>query len=222
MKVFNTGDVFRGKNYTDMINKALGTRFSFYRKCTVDLDRFNCPGVVAWFVFMDGSFHGYEEGWVWANRISLDGLSIKEFNVSTQKERLKERKLEIGYQPYRLAFQIDPYENQNRYCCKFVGAFRFREFIREDGTAYSYEKVLDRFALANNGETGNFFNTKEDLQYKGGKFLTSIDDMGFSSLALHVLKNGKVKNAGELLELGLGFKGDLADEISEKVIKFFS
>lgn len=78
MRIFKENDVFYGKNYADLINKTIGTSFAGYMKCSVNLEPFGAPGVIAWFVFMDGSEHGYEEGWKWVNKLSLDQNIIDE------------------------------------------------------------------------------------------------------------------------------------------------
>ena len=66
--------VYYGRSNADMINRVLGTSWwSKYYKCTVDLDRYGAEGVIAWFVFMDGSKHGYEDGWMWKNYLLNGG-----------------------------------------------------------------------------------------------------------------------------------------------------
>lgn len=220
MKILRKGDVFSGKSYADMINRAIGTNFLGWRRSSVDLDAFGCPGVIAWFVFMDGSEHGYEEGWTWVNRLSMDGEEIDEYNISSSKHQLKQRRNKEGLNPYRLAFQLDPYGYGDNHCCRFVGAFRFKSFIRKDASAVTYEKVLDDFKLGSKGENGGCLNDKADLSPKAGKFLTPLADLGFSSLTYAIL-NGHIKNAGELLELGVGVDGPLADEIAQKIYEHF-
>ena len=66
MKTFRVGDKFYGINHTDLINKTIGTTLRATRRCRVDLADFQCDGVIAWFVFMDGSIHGYDD-WHWSN-----------------------------------------------------------------------------------------------------------------------------------------------------------
>ena len=221
MKILRTGDVFYGKSHADMINKAIGTNFSSYMKSTVELSDFGCVGVVAWFVYMDGSIHGYEDGWSWFNKLSLDGLEIYEYNVSDCKDKLKKRRAEDGYNPYKLAFQIDYNETGNRHCCKFVGAFRFKSFIKNDSSAETYEKVLDEFKLLGKGEYGGGCNCRDDFIPKEGKYLTPLIEMGFSPKTYNLLKNS-MKNAGELLELGIGIDGAISDEIQEKLAMHFT
>ena len=220
MRILRVGDVIFGKSHADMINKAIGTHFYSYMKSSVELSDFGCPNVIAWFVYMDGSVHGYEDGWRWANRLSLDGNEIDEYNVSDCKEKLKKRRIDDGFNPYRLAFQIDYDETGNRHCCKFVGTFRLKSFIRKDASAVTYEKVLDEFKLLGKGEYGGGYNCKEDLIPKEGKYLTSLLEMGFSEKTYSLLKNS-IKNAGELLELGIGIDGPIANEIQEKICTHF-
>jgi hypothetical protein len=220
MRILKTGDVFYGKSHADMINKAIGTNYYSYMKSSVELSDFGCSNVIAWFVYMDGSIHGYEDGWRWANRLSLDGLEISEYNVSDSKEKLKKRRVDAGYNPYRLAFQIDHNGTGNKHCCKFVGAFRLKSFIKADASSEMYEKVLDEFKLLGKGEYGGGCNDREDFIPKEGKYLTAISEMGFSQRTFSLLKNS-IKNAGELLELGIGIEGPIADEIQDKICSHF-
>lgn len=220
MKILKTGDVFYGKNYADMINRAIGTNYASWRRSSVDLQDFGANGVIAWFVYMDGSEHGYEDGWKWANKLSLNGKEIDEYHISSSKVQLKKRRVEEGYHPYRLAFQRDPYGEDNPYCCKFVGVFRFLEFIRKDATAMTYEKVMDEFRLGSKGEYGAYLNSKDDLIPTKGLYTTPLSGMGFSDSTYKILSKA-IKNAGELLELGIGLEGPLADEIQNRVYECF-
>ena len=91
--------VYYGHSNADMINRVLGTSWNKYYKCTVDLDRYGAEGVIAWFVFMDGSKHGYEDGWMWKNYLLNGGERIYEYNVSTSDKQLKKVQSEIGFRP---------------------------------------------------------------------------------------------------------------------------
>ena len=220
MKILRAGDIFSGRTYAEMINKAVGTNHSSWMKSSVNLADFGCPNMIAWFVFMDGSEHGYGEGWKWANRLSADGKEIDEYNVASSKLQLKKRRVEEGYHPYRLAFQLDPYGENNNHCCRFVGAFRFKSFIRKDGSAVTYEKVTDTFKLGSKGEFGGYLNAKEDLLPKSGKYWIPLEELGFSDATYQILRP-HIKYAGELLELGIGIEGPLADEIQKCVFECF-
>ena len=89
MKTFHFGDKFVGNSYTDMINHALGTNFKVYEESGVPLDKFELPGIIAWFVFMDGSTHGYAPDYLWANR--LIGNTIKEELVSEDHTKVVQK-----------------------------------------------------------------------------------------------------------------------------------
>ncbi len=220
MKILQGGDIFSGKSYVDMINKAIGTNYHEWMKSSVNLDEFGCPGLIAWFVFMDGSEHGFGQGWKWVNKLSFDGKEIDEYNISPSKMQLRKRRLEEGYHPYRLAFQLDPYGNGNAHSCRFVGVFRFKSFIRKDSSAMTYEKVADTFRLGSQGESGGYLDSKNDLFPQAGKYCTPIEDLGFSDATYKILRK-YINRAGELLELGIGVEGPLADEIFEKVYQCF-
>lgn len=220
MRILNKGDIFSGKSYADMINKAIGTNYQSWMKSSVDLSAFGCPNMIAWFVFMDGSEHGYGEGWKWANRLSEDGKEIDEYNVASSKMQLKKRRVDEGYYPYRLAFQLDPYGENNNHCCRFVGAFRFKSFIRKDASAVTYEKMANTFKLGSKGEVGEHLDGKDDLLPKSGKYWIPLEELGFSTTTYQILR-GHIKYAGELLELGIGVEGPLADEIQMRIFECF-
>jgi len=221
LKILNLGDVTYGLNHADMINKAIGTNYDAWFKSVVDLDQFGVQGVVAWFVFMDGSEHGYEEGWRWKNYIFDDKNEIHEYNVSTIKTTIIKKRNEDGYYPFRLCFQIDPYNTGNRYCCKFVGAFRLTSFLKEDLTAIKYTKVIDSFTLGSKGEKGFYLNSKDDFLKKNSSYFIPLEKLGFSDRVYQLLKRGNISYAGELLELGFCINGEIADEIRHKIFKCF-
>ena len=221
MKVLKTGDIFWGKSYVDMINRAIGTNLKEgFRSSGVHLDEFGLNGVIAWFVFMDGTVHGYSDGWEWVNKISPSGQEIDEYNISTNKTTLKGKRAKEGYYPYRLAFQLDPYGEKDNHRCKFVGAFRFDSFIRKDASAVTYSKIMDKFYLSGKGEFGSIFGTKEDFIPRQGKYLTPIEDMGFKSSSCALLKSF-FQNAGELLEAHMESECPLMHEIQNRLFECF-
>lgn len=222
MRILRIGDTFIGKDYTEMINDAIGTNFKKIERCTVDLAQFDVPNVIAWFVYMDGSRHGSPEGWEWSNRLSLDGRTIREYHESKDKSKLEEKQNEEGYHPYRLCFQLDPNGNKKNNWGKFVGAFRFSKFLEDDLTAFEYVKVLDEFKIASKGDGYNpLLNTKDDFLVDADLYKISIEEMGFSDDTYRILQIGNIKNAGDLLELGIGVSGKLADEIRQKLLQIF-
>lgn len=219
MKIFSVGDVFYGANHTDLINKTLGTKFKGTQRCGIDLSDFQCDGVIAWFVFMDGSVHGYED-WHWSNRLSRDGSIIYEKNMDIPKKKLEIARLENGYHPFRLAFQLDPYETGNRYCCKFVGAFKMDSFVGKEVPDTEYKKVLDNFTI---GDRDGYCHQVTDITefYKDDdRYNASIETLKFSEEVYRMLKNANVHNVGELLNLGLGF-AQRSVEIRNKIEEFF-
>ena len=76
MKTLNAGDVFIGRTYAEMINDALGTNFKSLQRSSVELSDFGAAGFIAWFVYMDGSIHGFEGGWRCSNILSLSLIHI--------------------------------------------------------------------------------------------------------------------------------------------------
>lgn len=216
MRAFHFGDIFSGRNYTDMLNNALGTKLDFYKKSSVSLD--NLQGVIAWFVFMDGSEHGYPDGYTWKN--FLGGNTIVEEASSEDRHKVIAMQDRDGHHPFRIAFQLyHPKDGEWR--CRFVGAFSLSAFLREDLTKRKYIKISDNFMLGEAGEFGRILNKKEDFYKNMPKYRTHVERMGFSHTVLQMLKNNKVSAAGQLLELGFGASGAIANEIRCKLYEFF-
>ncbi len=217
MKTFHIGDKFIGNSYADMINHTLGTTFKVYEESGVSLDEFELPGVIAWFVFMDGSVHGYPPDYLWSNR--LIGNTITEELVSKDHTKVIQKDDREGHYPLRLAFELLERE-KNFYECRFVGAFALSRFLRKDLTAREYVKVMDNFTLRSKGEFGEILNAKADFIKRMPKYATPIGKMGFSKKVLPILI-GSISNAGDLLELGLEAPGAIADEIRQKLYEQF-
>lgn len=222
MRVFNTGDIFRGTSNGDMINQAIGTAYADkIPRSSVDLGQFGTYGVIAWFVFMDGTPHGYEDGWVWENRLSLDGKIVNEINISKDNTRLKEHINHNGLKPFRLAFQKDPYETGDTHCCKFVGAFKLSGFYNRDLTAFKYERISDSFKLGNKGEYGAILDSVDMFINSDKRFITPIENLRFSNKVLTMLKNVGVKHFWELLPIGAEANGAIFNEIIYKMYEYF-
>ncbi len=218
MRIFHYGDIFSGKNYPDMINITLGTKYDYYKKASVSLDVFGLSGVIAWFVFMDGSEHGYPDGYMWKN--FLDGDTIVEEASSKDRSKVIALQDSDGHYPFRLAFQIY-HPKGGEWQCRFVGAFSLSAFLREDLTKRKYRKISDDFILGEAGEFGRVLNKKEDFYKNMPKYLTPVKQMGFSPTVMQLLNNTNIATAGELLELGLGASGPIADEIRQKKYELF-
>ena len=217
MKTFHLGDKFIGNSYADMINHALGTTFKVYEESCVRLDEFEVPGVIAWFVFMDGSIHGFAPDYLWENR--LNGNIITEKLVSKNHTKVIQKDDREGHYPLRLAFELLDCK-KNFYECRFVGAFALSHFLREDLTAREYVRVMDEFILKSKGEFGKILNTKADFIKRMPKYTTPIREMGFPEKVLKLLR-GHISTAGDLLELGLEAPGAISDEIRKKLYEHF-
>lgn len=224
MKILRSGDTAIGRNYAEMINDAIGTNFKGYQKCTVDLPNPDEPektDICAWFVYMDGSVHGYPDGWLWRNILSSDGKTIREYNVSPNKILLMKRQTSEGYHPYRLCFQLDPNGKDKNNWSKFVGAFRFSKFLSEDLSAVEYVKVSDEFKIASKGDRFNsILNTKNDFLIDAASYKIPISKMGFSDLVYQLLSRFSITTSGDLIELGIGVEGEIAVEIRKKLYEW--
>ena len=225
MKILRTGDIAIGRNYAEMINDAINTNFKGYQRCMVDLlnpDNHKNTGICAWFVYMDGSVHGYPDGWLWKNILSPDGETIREYNVSSNKALLMKRQTSEGYYPYRLCFQLDPNGTNKNNWSKFVGAFRFSKILSEDLDAVEYVKVLDEFKIASKGDCfSSILNTKNDFLIDVASYKVPISKMGFSDFVFQLLSKFEIATSGDLLELGIGVEGDIVVEIRKKLYESF-
>ncbi len=219
MKQFVVGDVFRGRSHADLINNTLGTRYKSFQQCSLELKDFDAQDVYAWFIFMDGTTHGYEDGWLWKNLLTDNGNIIREVNIDA-KNNLYKKRAEFGYRPYRLAFQLDPYEANNRYCCKFVGAFRLSRFLNLEMTQVEYEKIADEIAIDSIGDSYNEIHlTKQDFIKDSSIYKTEIDKLCFFESTLKKLKTWGINTVADLLELPDG-NCSIATEIREKLYNF--
>ncbi len=217
MKTFHLLDKFVGNSYADMINHALGTNFKVYEDSGVLLDEFELPGVIAWFVFMDGSTHGYAPDYLWENR--LIGNIITEKLVSKDHAEVIQKDDREGHYPLRLAFELLDCK-KDFYECRFVGAFALSHFLRKDLTAREYVRIMDQVTLKSKGEFGKILNTKAGFIKRMPQYATPIEEMGFSEKNMKLLK-GHISTAGDLLELGLEAAGAISDEIRQKLYEHF-
>ena len=219
MKRFVVGTVFRGTTHADLINNTIGTRYKSFQRCSLELNDFGADNVFAWFIFMNDTIHGNEDGWLWKNKLTEDGNIIREVNIDNIN-KLYKRRGEVGYRPYRLAFQLDPYETNNRYCCKFVGVFRLKRFLNLEMTQVEYEKIADETTINSIGDAYNEIHlTKQDFIKDSSIYKTEIDNLGFSQQSLIKLKKWGISTVADLLELETG-NGEMALEIREKIYNF--
>lgn len=223
MKNFHVGDVFYGKSYVDMINKTIGTDFhSDIIKSCISLDRFGYKDLTAWFAFMNGETHGHRSDWKWRNYLLDNNTKIKEKLVSKNTEFYKYKRNEEGYLPYRLCFQIDPYNKGDKYCCKFVGLFRLTNFLKDDLTIMEYSKVSDDFCLKNISEYEYDEKFRKTLVDGYDKYKIPISKLGFSDTNYTILRNGNIKYTHELLEVGLDtLNKDFLNELRQKLYEVF-
>ena len=219
MKRFVVGDIFRGQSHADLINNTLGTRYKSFQACSLELKDFGADNVFAWFIFMNGTIHGHEDGWLWKNLLSENETIIRETNIDN-KNRLYKKRAEVGYRPYRLAFQLDPYETNNRYCCKFVGAFRLKRFLNLEMTQVEYEKIADEIVINSIEDSYNELHiTKENFIKDSSIYKKKIDNLCFSESTLKKLKTWGIESVADLLELPDG-KCSISTEIREKRYTF--
>lgn len=213
MKSLKSGDFFRDSSYVEMINGIIGTNYYKYLKCWKNL--YANRGIIAWFVFMDGTSHGYEEGWVWQNTLSEDKTLITEYNVSNDKTKLTKVQISEGFRPYRLAFRLDPYANEARNICQFLGGYMLTGFENEELNIMRYSKVLDEVKIASKGEYGDCLTSKDDFLNKDLRYMYPIEKLNFSKEVLLKLKRVHINFVYQLLEIG--YECESANSISLEV-----
>ena len=211
-----SNEIYSGTSHADMINKVLGTHFHGFQRASVELTNWGAPGVIAWFVFMNGTVHGFADGLMWKNNCFVKEITEELVNKKEATSLLYAKRAQNSYYPYRLAFQLDPLGKNDRYSCRFVGVFALTGFYEKDLTKMRYIKVVDRFCLANM-DMGESKNTKEDIIPKINNYRTPIASLGFSPMLNFKFKNGNMLYSGQLLELeGLTNFADQC-EIREKL-----
>ncbi len=140
-----TGDEWAGTNKADLINEVLGTDFKQHMQSGVPLERVGLPGVVAWFVNLDGKERGHIDDWRWVDTINDDGTEIEERCVSFDKTKYN-NKMKRNLCPSRLVFMLDPYGVGNDYTCRFLGYFQLVEHKREIGCK-RFKKTGDEVSI---------------------------------------------------------------------------
>ena len=209
-------EIHFGTSHADMINRVLGTHFLSYQRASVELTNWGAAGVIAWFVFMDGTEHGFADSMLWKNNYLIDKITEELTNRQEATSLLYTRRAQESYYPYRLAFQLDPLGKNNRYSCRFVGVFALTGFYEKDLTKMRYTKVADSFCLANQ-DMGQSVNTKDDIIPKIGNYRTPLTNLGFSSKLDSLFKNAHMNYSGELLELEGLTNAEYQREIREKL-----
>lgn len=84
-----------------------------------------------------------------------------------------------------------------------------------------YTKVTDQFKLGDKGAYNGWADGKEALM-KDKRLLINISGLVFSERGYRILNNGKISTVAELLELGIGMSGPIAEEIRRKIYECFS
>lgn len=221
MKILHAGEITFAQSHAELINKTLGTNYLGYRKSSVDLAQFGNIGIIAWFVHMDGTAHGTADDYIWKNFLSADENTIKEFSVGSTQKKVIRKHQEEGFHPFRLAFQLAPFSKDNRYCCKFIGAFCLSKFLRDDQTAIEYKRVAKEFRLGAKGGLETNIDGKELFIKNMEKYYVPLEEMDFPSQIYSLLKRSGISYAGELLELEFGSGKELIQTIQNHLLKIF-
>lgn len=114
------------------------------RRCYIELNKLGYSDKgIAWVVFMDGKPHGPNKKYLWANRLSPDGMKIEEEYVGNDKPHVRKN---VDKDAIRVAFRRDPMGTGEDCLCEFVGVFRFVEYRdTAKGFIRVYEKADDRY-----------------------------------------------------------------------------
>ncbi len=230
MKHFQTKQVFYGRTHAALVNNTLGTHFHDYDRSLVDLQQFGSEGIQAWFVHMNGQTHGWARTWLWKNYLSDDETTIKEYYAIDSKQIYINRRDETGYFPFRLAFQLNPYDSnpypatnlkENCHCCQFKGVFRLVRFLEEDLSAMEYEKVSDTFCLGDDEQYNPNVTQLEDL-CNSPLYRAPIEKARLSPQTIRMLKNGGIRYVWELLTLDVSELPSLKKEVHAALYQHFS
>ena len=211
---------YKGTNHANLINNVFGTHFRAFFKASVELSNWGAPGVIAWFVFMDGTRHGFSDGMQWENNLLIEKINEELVNKKEGIPLLYKKRAEEGYLPYRLAFQLDPFGKNDRYTCRFVGVYALTGFYDSSLTTMRYSKISDTFCLGNK-DMGESVNTKEDIISKLDKYFTPIEQLNFSANLNNLFKRSNIQYAGELLEVGGLTNEQYQREIRQKLWECF-
>ena len=222
MKKLNTGDYFNGANHADLINNTLGTKYLDYYRSTVNLQNFGNDRMQAWFVFMNGSEHGYGEKYKFRNYLSNDENIIKEKFTGNNKEELLKWRRNDGFLPYRIAFQLDPDNENNRYKCKFIGVFVFSKFLNRELTSIEYKKVSNTFNLGSKFNNNQNVSKCNDYKCFIRNFNYSIQEIEYPEQIKETLEKANILDAGELLDLGSKNSVNFMKIIHSKLFNIFS
>lgn len=146
VKTLRTGDLFRGSNFTDMLNNALGTRYKQFMKCWISLKALGGREEGRfWLVFMDGSVHGVHKNYLWRNILSPDGNTIEEECVAEDRSEIA---LHVPQGEVRVALRRDPFASDDKYLCEFVGVFRIAGYREnKDSFVRIYKKIADTYSF---------------------------------------------------------------------------
>lgn len=225
MKILKTGNYFSGNGFADMVNDAIGTDFGILRRCTAKLDDFGATGVNAWFVQMNDSVNGYPFDWLWANKISEDGRTIREKWVGRDKNKHLKDAIDNSQTPFLLAFQLDALKGVDKRWCKFVGAFGFSRYLNEELTEKEYVKVSDEFVLGSRGEHGKNLDSRKlftNAIDKDCVYYKPLGEMGFDDGTCRLLTALSLRNAGQLIETDFSEASDrLRASVRQKLRETF-
>lgn len=125
--LYKLGQVWEGRNYTDLINKI------FYKNCknfipsTLSLKNYGVDGC-AWLVVMNGLPHG-RDGDLWINRITEKEEIVEEY-VGFNKDKIHQEFLNYKNRTFsdRLVFQRDPDNTGNDYKAICLGFYTLKSY----------------------------------------------------------------------------------------------
>ncbi len=117
MKEFKKGNVFEGRDYVDMINHTLGTKYRGWFRASVLLEKMGLKDHMAWFVFINDETHG-SLNWAWQNTMYSDGTIVEKCVRDSDDKFISDT---AKYPSRRLVFKRDPDGDGSFYKCKFLG-----------------------------------------------------------------------------------------------------
>ena len=137
------GTRYKGFNYVDMVNKAMGTKMESFRRATYDMGAFifNCEAL---FVFFDGKFRDNGGLGFFMNSFINEDTLLETCHIKHLEEYEKSYTINPDV---RFVFRRDPDMNDDYYLCELIGIFKCvkKEIYLVDNSRYQGEIRYERY-----------------------------------------------------------------------------
>ena len=126
--LFEAGQIWKGRNFADLINKMFKKNYIKFMRCYFRLDKFHADGI-AWIVFINGEPHGQND-YLWINTLSDDEETIVERYVGFNEEKIANEFFNLKRDSFcnRLTFMRDPNNVGNAFEAKCLGYYTLKSY----------------------------------------------------------------------------------------------